>query len=185
MIADEVRSARGFESQKEKIMHNLLKADVFAQIFSQSRFHLQIAQRSVDIIKLYISEKNFKQQHIDMLWDSTLVDESALIEVYRIIQDTSPSLPDEIIECFIAKITDSMEPSKVTAREVEFLYSIGKNAYYKSQARQSAISGLWKIFMQEKPGYSRSLAKQSRKHFCDLLRNMDSEYREDFIKRSI
>lgn len=78
-----------------------------------------------------------------------------------------------------------MEPSKVTMREVEFLHTIGKNAYYKSQARQSAISSLWQIFMQEKPGYARSLAKQSRKHFCDLLRNIESEYREDFIKRSI
>ena len=185
MIADEVRSARSADSLKEKIMNDLLSADVFALIFSQQRFHLQIAQRSVDIIKLYISEKNFKQQHIDMLWASTLVDETALIEVYRIIQETSPSLPDEIIECFIKKITESMEPSKVTPREVEFLYTIGKNAYYKSQARQSAISSLWQIFMQEKPGYAKSLAKQSRKHFCDLLRNMESEYREDFIKRSI
>ena len=52
-----------------------------------------------------------------------------------------------------------MEPSKVTPREVEFLYTIGKNAYYKSQARQSAISSLWQIFMQEKPGYAKSLAK--------------------------
>jgi hypothetical protein len=85
MIADEVRSARSADSLKEKIMNDLLSADVFALIFSQQRFHLQIAQRSVDIIKLYISEKNFKQQHIDMLWASTLVDETALIEVYRII----------------------------------------------------------------------------------------------------
>ncbi len=111
-------------------MGELQSADVFSLIFSQQRFHLQIAQRSVDIIKLYITEKSFKQQHIDMLWESTLVAETALIEVYRIIQDTSPSLPDEIIECFIKKITDSMEPSKVTVREVEFLHTIGRNAFY-------------------------------------------------------
>ena len=78
-----------------------------------------------------------------------------------------------------------MEPSKVTSREVEFLHAIGKSAYYKSQARLAAINCLWQIFMVEKPGYLLSLAKQSRKHFCDLLRNMESELKDDFIYRSI
>jgi hypothetical protein len=72
-----------------------------------------------------------------MLWDSTLVDETALIEVYRIIQETSTYMPAEIIECVISKIIDSMEPKKVTSREVEFLHTIGKNASYSFVSSQT------------------------------------------------
>lgn len=175
MIAERVQAARRGECQKDVIMNELINADVFSLIFSQQRFHIQIAQRSVEIIKLYIQQNSFTHDHINMLWDSTLVDETALIEVYRIIQETSSSLKEELIECFIKKITDSMEPSKVTTREVEFLYRIGKNAFFSSLGRKIAVNGLWQIFMIEKPGYSRSLAKQCRKNFCDLLRNMDSD----------
>jgi len=39
--------------------------------------------------------------------------------------------------------------------------------------------------MAEKPGYHFSLAKQSRKHYCDLLRNMESEFKEDYINKAL
>lgn len=66
-------------------MEDLLNSDIFSLIFSPRRFHLQIVQRSVEVIKIYISEKKFEQPQIDILWDSTLIDETALIEVYKII----------------------------------------------------------------------------------------------------
>ena len=78
-----------------------------------------------------------------------------------------------------------MEPAKVTFREVEFLHSIGKSAFFNSQASFVALQALWQIFMVEKPGYNPSLAKQSRKHFCDLLRNMESELKDDYINKAI
>lgn len=85
MIADEVRSVKSSEILENKIMGELLSADVFSLIFSQQRFHLQIAQRSVEIVKLYMNDKYCSQNHIDMLWESTLASETALIEVYRLI----------------------------------------------------------------------------------------------------
>ena len=78
-----------------------------------------------------------------------------------------------------------MEPAKVTFREVEFLHSIGKSADLNSQARVVALQALWQIFMAEKPGYNPSLAKQSREQFCDLLRNMESELKDDYINKAI
>ena len=41
-------------------------------------------------------------------------------------------MQDESIECFISKISECMEPAKLTLREVEFLHSIGRSAFYKS-----------------------------------------------------
>jgi hypothetical protein len=55
---------------------------------------------------------------------------------------------------FINKIKDSMEPSKTTTREIEFIHTVGKNSHYKSSAREQAFKVLWQVTMMEKPGYS-------------------------------
>ena len=60
MIAERVKVARrSDEDFRLRIMRDLVQANVFSLVFSQQRFHLQIAKRSEDIIKIYISEKNF------------------------------------------------------------------------------------------------------------------------------
>ena len=71
MIAEKAKSARRGDESKEKILRELLKVDVFTLVFSSQRFHLQIAKRSEDIIRIYISEKHFDQHHVEMLWEST------------------------------------------------------------------------------------------------------------------
>jgi predicted metallopeptidase len=71
---------------------------------------------------------------------------------------------------FILKIKDSMDPSKTTSREVEFIHTVGKSSHNKSTARQQAINVLWQIALMEKPGYNHTLLKPARKHLFDLLR---------------
>jgi len=52
-----------------------------------------------------------------------------------VLKESSAMISDEILEKFINKIKDSMEPAKTTAREVDFIYTVGKNAFSKSNAR--------------------------------------------------
>lgn len=54
---------------------------------------------------------------------------------------------------FINKVGDSLDPQRVTVRDVEFVHTVGKNAHYKSSARLKAVSVLWQIVMMERPGY--------------------------------
>jgi hypothetical protein len=64
-----------------------------------------------------------------------LIDETAQIEVYKVLQESSGVIQDEVLEMFINKIKDEMEPSKTTVREIEFIHSVGKNSHFKSDAR--------------------------------------------------
>jgi hypothetical protein len=78
-----------------------------------------------------------------------------------------------------------MEPSKTTIRDVEFIYTIGKNSYPKSSARNAAVNVLWQFAMMERNGYSKALLKPSRKHLFDLLRNQDRSVIEEYILKII
>lgn len=84
--------------------------------------------------------------------------------------DSSGVIPDSILELFINKIKDLMPPSTTTTREIEFIYTVGKNSHYRSPARELSFNVLWQVTMMEKPGYSKSLLKLSRHHLFDLLR---------------
>lgn len=40
-----------------------------------------------------------------------------------------------------------LEPSRTTEREIEFIYTIGKNSYHTSNSRLLAIDVLWEVAM--------------------------------------
>lgn len=108
-ITDEVRSLMRYvntKDQQQEIMNDFIKSDLFAQVFSPDKLHLQIVQRSQEVIKAYARQNKLSQEHIDLLWESTLTDETAQIEIYKVLQDSSGVIPDEVLEMFIKKIKD-------------------------------------------------------------------------------
>ena len=92
--------------------------------------------RGQEVVKIYARQHSMTQKHVDVLWDCTNLDETSQVEVYKVLQDTAAVLDEEILEMFINKIKDLMEPSKTTAREVEFIYTVGKNAHSRSMPRR-------------------------------------------------
>ena len=47
--------------------------------------HLELVKRSQEIIKLYARNHKMTQNHIDKMWECTLIDETMLIEIYNVI----------------------------------------------------------------------------------------------------
>jgi hypothetical protein len=91
--------------------------------------HLELVKRSQEIIKLYARNHKMTQNHINKMWECTMIDETMLIEIYNVVQTTATALDDEVIEMFIIKIKDQMDPSKQTMREVDFVHSLGKSSH--------------------------------------------------------
>lgn len=118
------------------------------------------------------------------MWECTQIDETMLIAIYNVIQTKSNAIQDSILELFILKIKN-FEPSKLTSRELDFVYQLGKGAIASSQARQFAIDVLWQIAFLEKPGYNKDFLKPARKNCFDLLRTKDRDCYEAYILRAL
>lgn len=120
---------------------------------------------------MFSTERKINQPEIDLLWDAAQIDETAKIEVYKLMAECSTSMQDDIIELFLQKIDKNLKPEATEERDVTFVQQLGKNSYQKSQARQTAVELLWSIAIMERPGYQAAIIKQARKHVVDLLRN--------------
>ena len=68
----------------------LAKNEVFSIIFTPKTTHLQLVQRSSDILKLFLSEDMFTQDQMAQFWALTKSDYK--FEVYKIISDISYNL---------------------------------------------------------------------------------------------
>jgi hypothetical protein len=58
-------------------MKDFIRIDLFNLVFHPHRLHLQILQRSQEIIKIYARQRQLTQEHIDLLWHSAQIDETA------------------------------------------------------------------------------------------------------------
>ena len=119
------------------------------------------------------------------MWESTRTDETSQIEVYKVLTDASTVIPDKTLEIVVESMKQQLEPMRTTEREVEFIYTVGKNSYHSSNSRQLSIDVLWEIAMLEKPDYSKSLLKLARHRLFDLLRTQDRETVETHILKCI
>ena len=65
-------TARKSISAKD-VMRKLKKENIFDNIFGDN-YHIQLIQRSQEIIKFYINEKEISEREIDSIWNATKKD---------------------------------------------------------------------------------------------------------------
>lgn len=78
----------------EDVINALIDADIFSQVFDPARVHLQIVQRSHEIIRIYARNDKLSPEHVRRMWESTATDETSQIEVYKVLIDASSTIPD-------------------------------------------------------------------------------------------
>jgi hypothetical protein len=74
--------------------------EVFSIIFSHKTTHLQLVQRSADILRLLLTENMFSQELMEMFWNLTKSDYK--FEVYKILNDISYYLAQPHIDYFFS-----------------------------------------------------------------------------------
>ena len=118
-------------------MADLQKLKVFERVFSSKDFHLQVVQRSEDLLQIYASEEQLTDEHIDMLWAASLTEETAKLEIFKLIGETAKSMSDRVVDAFIQKVQD-LQPEAVTMKDVDLVYNLGKSSTTRALARRTA-----------------------------------------------
>lgn len=57
----------------KQVIYRLKQSDIFEAIFGE-HYHIQLIQRSSEIIKFYINEKEITEKEIDYIWQATKKD---------------------------------------------------------------------------------------------------------------
>lgn len=86
-----IKNMRMFSSNKTFTPQFLIEwmdqNGVFQQLFDPKKTHLQLVQRTTDVLKLLLSENMFSQQLMEQFWSLTKADYK--FEIYKIINEIS------------------------------------------------------------------------------------------------
>jgi len=163
-------------------MHLLSEHKVFDQIFSGSKYHAQIAQRASILIKFYAEEKKLGTPEIELLWATAQKEESAKLNIYKLISENGHVLESEVLEALVEKI-DQMEPTVVTQRDLKFLFDLARKSFRNTKPKEAAFEVLWHIASLSKRGYAKEILEPSRTHLADLIRTAENSTKDLYAQK--
>ena len=105
IVTDQISNSRYIATNKsDEVMADLKRLGVFERVFSGKNFHLQIVQRAEDLLQIYAFENELTEEHIDILWEASQTDETAKIEIFKMIGDCAKDMAEEIVDGFVKKV---------------------------------------------------------------------------------
>lgn len=72
-----------------------------------------------------------------MLWAASLTEETAKLEIFKLIGETAKSMTDAVVDAFIQKV-HGLQPETVAMRDIDLVFNLGRNCAQRAQARQTA-----------------------------------------------
>ncbi|CDW78148.1 ubiquitin carboxyl-terminal hydrolase family protein [Stylonychia lemnae] len=184
-IIDQIKNtkfaARKMISSKD-VMKKLKTDNVFEQIFGEN-YHIQLIQRSQEIIKFYINEKEITEVEIDQIWQATKRDQQTKMEIYKIIQEVAIMFKQDEVEMLVQRFSE-VPPDQFVEKEIECVYELAKYSYKQQTFSVRAAKLFWDIAVQERP-YKKQIIEIAMEKFIDLIRNWDREQKGEFIAKCI
>lgn len=153
-------------------MKKLKDENVLDTIFGEN-YHIQLIQRSQEIIKFYINEKEITEVEINQIWQATKKDQQTKMEIYKIIQELAVMFKQDEIEMLVKRFSQ-IPPDQFVEKEIECVYELSKYSYKQQTFSVEAASLFWDIAVQERP-YKKQIIEIAIDKFIDLIRNWDRE----------
>ena len=152
--------------------------NVFEFIFSAKHCHIQLVQRTSDLMKLFISTNQLTKEEMDMFWGCSKFDDHIKLEIYKVLSDISYNMKIEQLNYFLDAIAAS-SPEKLIPEEVKCLFDMGQFANDFS-FYQKICDLLWILALGAK-GYSDEIVNLSRAKYVDLTRKLSSKQKLDIL----
>ena len=117
-------------------------------IFDQKNYHVQIIQRSKEILKFLIVENCLGDAELSMFWRATEFDDETRREMFKIIHEVSTPMTIEHKIQFLNKFKEDTK-AKIIPEAVECIYEMGKFTSEGIENAQSVAELLWKFSVDE------------------------------------
>ena len=136
-------------------------------IFDQKNYHVQIIQRSKEILKFLIVENSLGDAELSMFWKATEFDDETRREMFKIIHEVSTPMTTEHKIQFLNKFKEDTK-AKIIPEAVDCIYEMGKFTSGSFENAQSVAELLWKFAVDESNPLE--VSNLSITKLCDLLK---------------
>lgn len=126
-------------------MHEWLeKHKILELIFDQKNYHVQIIQRSKEILKFLIVENKLTEEQLNLFWKATEFDDETRREMYKIIDEASTPMQSHHVMQFLDKFTAEKD-AKIIPEAVNCIYEMGKFTKEGTEASEAVANLLWRF----------------------------------------
>ena len=159
-----------YPSQNDSaILSSLLQvSQVIEEIFGK-RSHIQLIQRSVDILKFFLQNSKISRDDFNVIWDCCSHDEQSKIEIFKVISDASNLLPSELVG-FISEKYTNIPNTSFKDQDIELLCELGSRYARPTFNVLKAILAIeWQLIKGEISGISSEIYMKAMERFCDVI----------------
>ena len=139
---------------------------VFDTLWMARNTHAQLVERSNDIWRFLLYEKQIQDEHLNMFWSLSETSEYKKA-VYKIITDTSFYLHQPQIEFMFGKITNTPVKS-LDMSDFDLLSEIGKHCI--DQNLKDGLSDFFWRIISESDSYSDEIVETCIARFSEMIK---------------
>jgi len=154
---------------------------VFDVLFDAKKTHLQLVQRSDEVLKLLLQEDMLNEQLLDQFWSLTRTD--LRLEVYKIISDCSFNFKQKHLDFLYNKIRTEVPPEKLGMEEFSCLSELGKYPKDKDAGFQEKVVEFFWDLIVSSDTKNMELIDNCVQKYRDMVRYWGLEAKQEmFIK---
>lgn len=143
------------------------KNKILEIIFDSKNYHVQIIQRSKEILKFLIVEDKLTKTQLDLFWKATEFDDETRREMYNIIQETSAPMQSHHVMQFLNKFLENSD-AVITPEAINCIFEIGKASKGSAEQARSIADLLWRFSIDQNNALEVSNIAITK--FCELMR---------------
>ena len=122
-----LKYARGRKMTSELMLEWIQKNKILEIIFDHKNYHVQIIQRSKEILKFLVTEDKLSSEELDLFWKGTSFDDETRREIYKIIEEVSGVMKNHHVVQFLDKFTKDKDV-KIIPEAVNCIFEMGKSS---------------------------------------------------------
>lgn len=115
----------------------LEKNKILELIFDPKEYHVQIIQRSKEILRFLIVEDKLSEEQLNLFWRGTEFDDETRREIYKIIEECSSPMKEHHVKQFLDKFI-AEKNAKIIPEAVVCIYEMGK--FTKEDATENSLA---------------------------------------------
>ena len=141
---------------------------VIEEIFGK-RSHIQLIQRSTEILKFFLLNSNITKNDFGVIWECCEHDEQSKIEIYKVLTESSALLSSELIG-FITEKFAGVKKNTFKDQDVSLICGlVGKNSRPTFSLLKEIVEILWLILKEDNPSLSNEVYSNAHERFCDII----------------
>lgn len=157
------------QANDSEVLTKLLKVpEIVGEIFGK-KSHIQLIQRSTEILKFIFIYSSLTPADFGTIWACCEKDEQSKIEVFKVLSDASNYLPRGLIGLIVENFK-SVPNTSFRDEDMNLICELGwRFANPTLEAHKEILNIEWKVITGEIAGLSNEVYLKTMERFCDIV----------------